>query len=68
MEESQNGLTLPVPSLLYPHLIPGREGGRPPCYIKNPWSYELEILQGIRDIFERLRNIKAVYLVFTWLP
>ena len=65
-------LTLPVLSLLVftPDIKGGGGGGvgRTPCYLKNSCSYELEILLDIRDIFEHLRNIKVVYLVFTWLP
>ena len=36
--------------------------------LKNLWSYELEILQDIREVFERFRNIEVAYLVFAWLP
>ena len=34
----------------------------------NEYPHEREILQGIRDTFESLRNVKVVYIVFTWLP
>ena len=63
-------LTLPLPSLLVPTPFTRGGGGRPdpPCYLRNHFPYELEILYGIRDIFERLRNVKAVYIGFTWLP
>ena len=39
-----------------------------PSYLKNRCLHELEILHGIRDTFESLRNAKVVYIVFTWLP
>ena len=48
-----------------------QKGGRSrpdPCYLKNRCSHKRKILQGIRDIFERLRNVKVVYIMFTWLP
>ena len=32
---------------------------------RKPLPHEL---QGIRDTFESLRNVKVVYIVFTWLP
>ena len=35
---------------------------------QNRCPHERKILQGIRDIFESLRNVKAVYIMFTWLP
>ena len=28
--------------------------GWTPCYLKNTWSYKLELLYDIRDIFQRL--------------
>ena len=62
-------LTLPLPSLLIP--TPFTKGGgssRPPSYLKNRCPHECEILQGIRDTFESLRNGEVVYIVFTWLP
>ena len=40
----------------------------PPSYLKNRYAHEPEILQGIRDTLESLRNVKVVYIVFTWLP
>ena len=40
----------------------------PPTYLKNRCLHEPEILQGIRDTYESLRNVKVVYIVFTWLP
>ena len=46
----------------------GRWVGRLPIYLKNRCPHEREILQGIRDTFESLRNVKVVYIVFTWLP
>ena len=39
-----------------------------PSYLKNRSPHERGILQGIRDTFESLRNVKVVYIVFTWLP
>ena len=27
-----------------------------------------KFFKGIRDTFESLRNVKVVYIVFTWLP
>ena len=61
-------LTLPFPSLLVP--TPFTKGGssRPPSYLKNRCPHKPEILQGIRYTFESLRNVKVVYIVFTWLP
>ena len=35
---------------------------------QKPMPNEHEILWGIRDTFESLRNVKVVFLVFTWLP
>ena len=66
-------LTLPLPSLLVPTpFAKGGGGGRgvktTPSYLKNRCLHEREILQGIRDTFESLRNVKVVYIVFTWLP
>ena len=40
---------------------------RPSSYLKNRCHHEREILQGIRDTFESLRNVKVVYIMFTWL-
>ena len=40
----------------------------PPSYLKNRCPHEREVFQGIRDTFESLRNVKVVYIVFTWLP
>ena len=40
----------------------------PPSYLKNGCPNEREILQGIRDTFKSLRNVKVVYIVFTCLP
>ena len=61
-------LTLPFPSLLVP--TPFTKGGEhiPPSYLKHRCPHEREILQGIRDTFESLRNVKVVYIVLTWLP
>ena len=62
-------LTLPLPSLLVP--APFTKGGgssRPPSYLRTLCSHEPEILQGIRDTVESLRNVEVVYIVFTWLP
>ena len=39
-----------------------------PSNLKNRCPHEPLILQGIRDTSESLRNIKVVYIVFTWLP
>ena len=64
-------LTLPFPSLLVPTPFTKGRGGRaepPASYLKNRCPHEREILQGIRDTFESLRNVKVVYIVFTWLP
>ena len=63
-------LTLPFPSLLVPTPFTKGGGGssRLPSYLKNRCPHEREILQGIRDTFESLRNVKVVYIVFTWLP
>ena len=41
---------------------------RPPQISQKPLPHEREILQGIRDTFENPRNVKVVYIVFTWLP
>ena len=46
----------------------GVEPTQPPSYFKNRCPHEPEILQGIRDTFESRRNVKVVYIVFTWLP
>ena len=47
----------------------GRGGVEPtPQLSQNRCPHEREILQGIRDTFESLRNVKVVYIVFTWLP
>ena len=46
----------------------GGRSNRPTSYVKNRCPHEREILQGIRDTFESLRNVKVVYIVFTWLP
>ena len=63
-----NTLTLPFPSLLVPTpSTKGVEPTPPPSYLKNRCPHESEILQGIRDTFESLRNVKVVYMVFTWL-
>ena len=40
----------------------GGGGGR----LKNHCLHEREILQDIRHSFESLRNVKVVYIVFTW--
>ena len=39
-----------------------------PQLSQKPLPHEPEILQGFRDAFESLRNVKVVYIVFTWLP
>ena len=60
-------LTLPVQSLLVPTTFT-KGGGRPPPppqLSKKQLPHEPEILQ---DTFESLRNVKVVYIVFTWLP
>ena len=64
-------LTIRFRNLLVP--IPFTKGGGseptpPPSYLKNRCPHECEILQDIRDTFERLRNVKVVYIMFTWLP
>ena len=61
-------LTLPVRSLLVP--TPYTKGGVEPTpqLSQNRCLHEPEILQAIRDTFESLRNVKVVYIVFTWLP
>ena len=60
------GLTLPLPSLLVPKpFTKGVEMTH--SYLKNSCPHEREIWQGIGDTFESLRNIKVVYIVFTWL-
>ena len=68
-------LTLPFPSLLVPTPFTkegggggGGAGGRLPQLSQKPFPYEPEILQSISDTFESLRNVKVVYIVFTWLP
>ena len=56
-------LTLPFSSPLVPR------GVEPtPSYLKNCCPYEPKILQGIRDAFKSLKNVKVIYIVFTWLP
>ena len=60
-------LTLPLPSLLVPASFTKGGVERIPSYLRNCCSYEREILYGIRDTFESLRNVKVVYIVFTWL-
>ena len=63
-------LTLPFPSLLVPTpFTKGGGGGSsgPPSYLKNCCPHEREILQGIRDTFESLRNV-SVYLVTIATP
>ena len=66
----KTSLTLPLPNLLVPtHFTQGGgESSGPPSYLRNRCSHEREILQDIRDTFENLRNVKVVYIVFTWLP
>ena len=63
-----NFLTLPFPSLLTPTLF--TKGGRtdPASYLKNRCPHERDILQGIRDTFDSLRNVKVIYIMVTWLP
>ena len=63
-------LTPPFPSLLAPTPFTKGEGSSrsPPSYLKNRWPLEPDILQAIRDTFDSLRNVKVVYIVFTWLP
>ena len=39
--------------------------GPTPSHLKNRCPHEREILQGIRDTFESLRNVKVVYILFT---
>ena len=45
----------------------GRGADRTPCYLKNRCPHEHEILYGIRDIFDRSRNVKVSYIVIKWL-
>ena len=55
----------------YPHLLPKGGGGgvsRTRYYLKKHCPHEHEILYGIRNIFERPRNIKVSYTVINWLP
>ena len=49
-------------------LYQGRGVGQTSCYFKNRCLREYEILYGIRDIFERPRNVKVFYIVINWLP
>ena len=50
----------------YPQLLPRGEVAPPPPQLsKKQLPHEPEILQ---DTFESLRNVKVVYIVFTWLP
>ena len=54
---------IPLPSLLVP--APFTKGGcqadpPPPSYLKNRCPHEREMLQGIRDTFESLRNVDVV--------
>ena len=50
----------------------GRGGGervrRTPCYLKNRYPHEHEILYGIRGIFERPRNFNVSYIVMKLVP
>ena len=59
-------LTLPLPSLLVP--TPSTKGGvgraDSPSYLKNRCPHERELLHGIRDVFESLRNIKVLHSVY----
>ena len=58
----------PYKAFWYPRLL-SWEGGEPtPSYLKNLCPHERETVQGIRDIFESLRNVEVVYIMFTWLP
>ena len=59
-------LTLPLPSLLVP--TPFTKVGGVGSYLENRCPHEREILKGIRDTFESLRNVKVVYIAFTRLP
>ena len=55
-------LILPLPSLLVPTpLSRGGGGGGGGCYLNNSCPHEGEISLAIRDIFERLRNVKVAY-------
>ena len=54
-------LTLPLPSLLVPTPFIGGGGGRAdPQLLQTPAILETP--------FESLRNVKVVYIMFTWLP
>ena len=71
ISKTSQTLTFPLPSLLGPHLLPMGGGGASrtlPSYLKTHCPHEHEIMQGIRDTFESLRNVTVVYIVFTWLP
>ena len=62
-------LTLPLPSFSYPHLLPSGVGDQQtPCCLKNPWLHEREVLYGIRNITERLKNVKVCYIVTMITP
>ena len=61
--ERESTLTLPIPSLLVPIVIPRGEGGsgRPLCYLENHCLQEHEILYGIKEIFEHPKNVSFLY-------
>ena len=46
----------------------GEGGWLDPLLSQKPLSQEHEIFYGIRNLFERPRNIKVAYIVSVWLP
>ena len=63
-------LTLPLPSSLmltpFPRWGGGGGGDRPDSRLsQNRCPHKHAILYGIRDISERLRNVKVAYIVIT---
>ena len=45
----------------------GGVGRTPTDYLINRFPHEDEILYGIRDTFERPRNVKVSYIMINWL-
>ena len=73
ISKTSQTLTLHLPILLGPTPFTngGGGGGRaelPQAISKPVAPMNMKFLQGIRDIFESLRNVTVVYIVFTWLP